>query len=223
VPRLILRLAPLESIEATPARDDVLRLPDADHPGSAQTEPTAPIPQTQPTQPTDTTQSTPATPQREATEQSQSTAPTPSTQPAQPAQPSTQSGWFAATSSLRGWSAAVASSQDACFVLDSAGVVVSVSAAGIDLLGSGDKVAMGHHILDVIDLVDLESGASDPEYAPRITPLVVLRSPGLARSLMRVRHPDGAVVTLDSSSAPIHDESGQVLGSMTFISPIRAR
>jgi PAS domain S-box-containing protein len=127
------------------------------------------------------------------------------------------------SSSLRGWSAAVAGAHDACFVLDADGVVVSVSVAGVDLLGSGDMAIMGRHLLDVIDLVDLESGASDPEYAPRITPLVVLRSPGLARSLMRLRHHDGAVVTLDTSSAPIHDVTGQVIGSVTFVSPIRMR
>jgi PAS domain S-box-containing protein len=203
VPRLILRLAPLENVEPPPARNQVVRLPDADQPGSAQASSASARPEPTPQEPT--------APEPEAV--------TPSPQNRSIA----QSGWLASTAPLRGWSAAVASSQDACFVLDSEGVVVSVSAAGIDLLGSGDRVAMGHHILDVIDLVDLESGASDPEYAPRITPLVVLRSPGLARSLMRVRHPDGAVVTLDSSSAPIHDEAGQVLGSMTFISPIRAR
>lgn len=202
MPRLILRLAPLDGVEAAPGRDEVVRLPDAGHPGSAQTPSSQPAPQPPPSQQSQQSPQGPRMPQ---------------------SQPNAQSGWFVATAPLRGWSTAVASSQDACFVLDSEGVVVSVSAAGIDLLGSGERVAMGHHILDVIDLVDLESGASDPEYAPRITPLVVLRSPGLARSLMRVRHPDGAVVTLDSSSAPIHDEAGQVLGSMTFISPIRAR
>jgi hypothetical protein len=98
-----------------------------------------------------------------------------------------------------------------------------VSVAAIELLGFGDTTVIGRHVLDVVNLVDLESGAAQPEYAPRITPLVVLESPGLARSLMRVRHEDGAVVTLDTSSAPIHDAAGLLLGSMTFISPIPAR
>jgi hypothetical protein len=30
-------------------------------------------------------------------------------------------------------------------------------------------------------------------------------------------------VTLDTSSAPIHDASGQLVGSVTFIAPIPAR
>lgn len=130
---------------------------------------------------------------------------------------------IASSSSLNRWSAAVAAAHDGCFVLDVTGAVISVSVAGVELLGSGDGTVIGQHLLDVINLVDLESGAVNPEYAPRITPLVALENPGLARSLMRVRHPDGTVVTLDSSSAPIHDASGQLLGSMTFISPIPTR
>jgi PAS domain S-box-containing protein len=125
--------------------------------------------------------------------------------------------------SLSRWSAAVAAAHDACFVLDVGGAVISVSVAGVELLGSGDATVIGRHILDVINLVDLESGAASPEYAPRITPLVTLEAPGLARSLMRVRHADGSIVTLDTSSAPIHDVSGVLLGSLTFIAPIPAR
>jgi PAS domain S-box-containing protein len=127
------------------------------------------------------------------------------------------------STSLNRWSAAVAAAHDGCFVLDVTGAVVSVSVAAVDLLGSGDGTVIGRRLLDVITLVDLESGAMNPEYAPRITPLVVLENPGLARSLMRVRHDDGTVLTLDTSSAPIHDAGGQLLGSMTFISPIPAR
>jgi PAS domain-containing protein len=127
------------------------------------------------------------------------------------------------TTSLSRWSVAVAAAHDACFVLDGFGVVVSASAAGIELLGSGPTTIIGRHILEVINLVDLESGAPNPEYAPRITPLVTLESPGLARSLMRVRHADATVVTLDTSSAPIHDVAGELLGSLTFMAPIPAR
>jgi PAS domain S-box-containing protein len=130
---------------------------------------------------------------------------------------------IANTISLSRWSAAVAAAHDGCFVLDVNGAVVSVSVAGVELLGSGDVTIIGRHILEVITLVDLETGAANPEYAPRITPLVALESPGLARSLMRVRHRDAAVITLDTSSAPIHDVAGHLLGSITFVSPIPAR
>jgi PAS domain S-box-containing protein len=124
---------------------------------------------------------------------------------------------------LARWSAAVASAHDACFVLDLNGVLISISVAAVDLLGCGDAPVIGRHILEVIKLVDLESGAPNPDYAPRITALVVLNGPGLARSLMRVRHDDGAVVTLDTSSAPIHDVDGHLIGSVNFLAPIPAR
>jgi PAS domain-containing protein len=130
---------------------------------------------------------------------------------------------MATATPLSRWSAAVAAAHDACFVLDVNGVVISISVAGVGLLGCGDSAIIGHHILDVVKLVDLETGAPNPSYAPRITPLVVLEGSGLARSLMRVRHPDNTVVTLDSSSAPIHDVSAQLLGSVTFLAPIPSR
>lgn len=123
---------------------------------------------------------------------------------------------------LSRWSAAVAAAHDACFVLDLNGVVISISVAAVELLGCGDLAVIGRHALEVLNLVDLESGAPHPEYAPRITALSVLDSPGLGRSLMRVRHAGGAIVTLDASSAPIHDVNGHLLGSVTFLAPIPA-
>jgi PAS domain-containing protein len=126
-------------------------------------------------------------------------------------------------SPLASWSAAVAAAHDACFILDVSGVLVSISGPAIDLLGSGSLSLIGRHILEVVNLVDLDTGASNPEYQSRITPLSVLESPGLARSLIRVRHEGGAVVTLDTSSTPVHDCTGELLGSMTFISPIPTR
>ena len=127
------------------------------------------------------------------------------------------------STSLSRWSAAVAAAHDACFVLDANGAVISVSVAGVELLGCGDETVIGRSILDVINLIDLETGGAHPEYASRITPLVVLGSPGLARSLMRVRHSDGSIVTLDSSSASIRDAAGKILGSITFLARISGR
>ncbi len=123
---------------------------------------------------------------------------------------------------LTRWSAAVAAAHDACFVVDVNGVVISISVAAVELLGCGDATVIGCHILDVLRLVDLETGAANPDYGARITPLAVLDQPGLSRSLLRVRHPDGSLVTLDSSSAPVHDVTGYPLGSVTFLAPIRS-
>lgn len=122
---------------------------------------------------------------------------------------------------LTRWGAAVAAAHDPCLVIDSNGVMISVSVAAVELLGWGDCPIVGRHILDLLRLVDLDSGAPDPDYAGRITALAVLDHPGLARSLMRVRHPDGSLVTLDTSSSPVHDATGYPLGSVTFLAPIR--
>lgn len=139
-----------------------------------------------------------------------------------PAEDSAASDRLTSSTTLSRWSAAVAGAHDACFVLDVEGAMVSVSVDAVELLGSGDATVIGRHLLDVIHVVDLETGATNPEYAPRITPLVVLASTGLARSLMRIRHEDDAVLTLDTSSAPIHDVSGHLVGSITFIAQIAA-
>jgi hypothetical protein len=40
---------------------------------------------------------------------------------------------------------------------------------------------------------------------------------------MRVRHNDGAVVSLDTASVPIHDVSAHLLGSVSFVAPIPSR
>lgn len=124
---------------------------------------------------------------------------------------------------LTRWSAAVAASHDPCFVLDSNGILISISVAAAELLGCGDSAVIGRHLLDVITLVDLDTGSADPDYATRITALAVLESPGLSRSLIRVRHEDNALVTLDMSSAPVHDVTGYTLGSVTFLAPIPRR
>jgi PAS domain S-box-containing protein len=122
---------------------------------------------------------------------------------------------------LSRWSAAVAAAHDACFVLDLNGLVISISVAAVSQLGCGDAAVIGQHITAVIKLVDLETGAPHPEYASRIPPLAVLNGPGLGRSLIRVRHDNGEVVTLDTSSAPIHDVNGYLLGSVSFVTPIQ--
>lgn len=124
---------------------------------------------------------------------------------------------------LTRWSAAVAAAHDPCLVVDSNGIVISISVAAVELLGCGDMTTIGRHILDILALVDLDSGAPEPDYASRITPLAVLDNPGLSRSLIRVRHADGALVTLDTSSAAVRDVTGYPLGSVTFLAPIRSR
>jgi PAS domain S-box-containing protein len=122
----------------------------------------------------------------------------------------------AGSHSLAHWQAAAESSNDACLVLDARGAVVSASPAAIEALGAAGQPVRGRRLLDVIDVVDLDTGASHPDYAVRITPLATLGGRGLMRSLMRLRTPDGSLVTLDSTSAPLHDADGATIGSISF-------
>jgi PAS domain-containing protein len=205
LPSLILRLEPLPSGgESPPAASSGSAMPQdaATQPAAPASAPATPTGSTNPTEPTNPTDSRPR--ERRTIDVAASER-------------------LSTATPLSRWSAAVAAAHDACFVLDVEGVVISVSVAAVELLGCGDSAVIGHHLLDVITLVDLETGAPNPSYAARITPLAVLEGPGLARSIMRVRHVDNTVVTLDSSSAPIHDVTAHLLGSVTFLAPIPAR
>ena len=127
----------------------------------------------------------------------------------------------AASTPLARWIATVAAAHDPCLVLDPDGQVVSMSVSAAELLGCTEGV-IGRPLLDVVDVVDFETGHSAPDYAPRIAPIAVLTmGSGLMRSLLRTRQRDGVTVTVDASSAPIHDATGATVGSFTFFAPVR--
>jgi PAS domain-containing protein len=127
----------------------------------------------------------------------------------------------AASTPLSRWSVAVAATHDPCLVLDPQGQVLSLSASAADLLGCADVGVIGRPLLDVIDLIDFETGTSHPDYALRIAPLAVLHAAGgLMRSLLRVRR-RGSPLTLDACAAPLHDAAGRTVGSLTFLAPVR--
>lgn len=126
-----------------------------------------------------------------------------------------------ASTPLARWIAAVAAAHDACLVLDRDGQILSMSAGAADLLGCSDIGVIGRGLLDVVEVVDFDSGGLNPDYAARVAPLAVLtKGSGLMRSLMRVRRRDAARVTLDASSAPVHDGGGWTVGSITFFAPV---
>lgn len=128
----------------------------------------------------------------------------------------------AASTPLARWIATVAAAHDPCLVLDASGQVLSVSTSGAELLGCSDAAVIGRPLLDVIDLVDFDTGGSAPDYAARIAPIAVLvTGSGLMRSLLRVRQSDGSRLTVDASAAPIHDVRGETVGSFTFLAPVR--
>jgi PAS domain S-box-containing protein len=127
----------------------------------------------------------------------------------------------AASTPLARWIATAAAAHDPCLVLDPEGQILSVSTRGAELLGCSDVAIIGRQLLDVIELVDFETGGARPDYAARIAPIAVL-SPGhgLMRSLLRVRQSDGTRQTVDASAAPIHDAHGETVGSFTFMAPV---
>lgn len=129
----------------------------------------------------------------------------------------------AASTPLSHWLSTVTAAHDPCLLLDQAGRVLAMSTAAVALLGCGEGGVIGRSLLDVIDVVDFDSGNSSPDYAARIAPVAVLASDGggLMRSLLRVRQRDGARVTVDAAAAPLHDDRGRLVGSIAFLAPVR--
>jgi PAS domain-containing protein len=122
---------------------------------------------------------------------------------------------------LSRWIATVAAAHDACLVLDAQGCILSLSSNAAELLACSDGAIIGRRLLDVLDLVDFDTGESAPDYATRIAPLAVLHpGSGLMRSLLRLRRRDDRPLTVDASSAPIHDARGETVGSITFLAAV---
>ncbi|HET6815883.1 MAG TPA: PAS domain-containing protein [Mycobacteriales bacterium] len=118
---------------------------------------------------------------------------------------------------LARWSRVTATSHDPCLLLDANGRVVSMSGSAAELLGCGTEGVVGRHLLPLLHLLDFDTGASAPDYADRVAPLAVLKEgAGLVRSLLRVRHANGAVHTIDAAAAPLHDADGRLIGSLTL-------
>jgi PAS domain-containing protein len=124
---------------------------------------------------------------------------------------------------LARWSGVTAAAHDPCLLLDDQGRVVSLSSSAGRLLGCGTQGVTGRRLLTLLDLLDFDTGASAPDYAHRVAPLAVLQDgAGLVRSLLRVRHPDGAVHTIDAAGAPLHDADGRLVGSLTLLAALDA-
>lgn len=121
---------------------------------------------------------------------------------------------------LAPWQTLSETAGEAVLVIDAAHRLRSASATARALLGCRGDVE-GQDLLDVVALVDFETGRPHPEYAERIPPLVVLRHGGLARSLVRVR--DGEQRrTLDiASSAVLVD--GDIVGSVSLLAAVTPR
>ena len=127
----------------------------------------------------------------------------------------------AAEEVLAPWCKLVEDSPEPSFVLDQSGTVVASSSLAAELLGEfGPDQVVGHHLLDVVDLVDFHGGPAGAVYTDRLAPLMAMAGDVLTRGLIRVRFPDDTTRTLDAVAAPLHDANGAVVGTIAFLASI---
>lgn len=121
---------------------------------------------------------------------------------------------------LAAWAAAVRSASEPCVLLDTEAAVAAASAAFAELVGVPLAQLAGVRLFDtVLVVLDFNGGLPVPvEEVSRVPPLLALSAGALARSLLRVRRPDGTCLTLDAVSSPLHAASASVVqGSVTFL------
>lgn len=121
---------------------------------------------------------------------------------------------------LTAWAAAVSAASEPCVLLDHDAAVLAVSPAFAELVGVPVAQLTGALLFQtVLTVLDFRVGMPAPaEEVSRVPPLVALSAGALARSLLRVRRPDGTCLTLDAVSSPLHGSpDGEVDASVTFL------
>ncbi len=122
---------------------------------------------------------------------------------------------------LRAWVTVVASSADACLVLDGDGRVAGVSAAAAALVNEDAANIVGRRLVgDVFVIVDFSSAAEPIGDHAIVPPTQSLHADVLSRGLIRLRRADRVTVTIDAISAPLHAHDGSLIGSLTFFVPL---
>jgi PAS domain-containing protein len=127
------------------------------------------------------------------------------------------------TDPLERWAASLTNTEEACLVIDAAGIIVAASRLCARLLSLSQPAELtGRYMLDpeVLYLIDFtaagnELGGSERE---KIPPLLALTSGRLARGLMRVRN-GKENCTLDSIATPLRQD-GEVVGSLSFFAVV---
>lgn len=109
---------------------------------------------------------------------------------------------------LRPWIEAVRTSADACFVLDGRGRLAAVSPAALVLLDLDDD-REGVDFGELVRAVDFTAGARPvPDQRLGLPPLQALQAGITMRALVRLRHRDAALVTLDVVSVVLSPSAG---------------
>jgi PAS domain-containing protein len=122
------------------------------------------------------------------------------------------------------WTSTVAAAAEPCLVIDSAAMILAVSASCCELLGLGKPVeVVGRRLGEALRLIDFTAGAAelDESDADKIPPLLAIRSERMTRGLLRVVPSPGAPpLTVDAIATPLLS-GDRVAGALTFFSPVR--
>jgi hypothetical protein len=122
---------------------------------------------------------------------------------------------------LRAWVSVVASSADACLVLDGDGRVAGLSASAAALVNEDAANIVGRRLVgDVFVIVDFSSAAEPIGDHAIVPPTQALHSDVLSRGLVRLRRADDITMTIDAIAAPLHAHDGSLIGSLTFFAPL---
>jgi PAS domain-containing protein len=122
---------------------------------------------------------------------------------------------------LRAWVSVVATSADACLVLDRDGRVAGLSASAAALVNEEPTGVVGRRLVgDVFVIIDFSSAAEPVGDHAIVPPTQALHSGVLSRGLMRLRRDDGVTVTIDAIATPLHAADGSLIGSLTFFAPL---
>jgi PAS domain-containing protein len=122
---------------------------------------------------------------------------------------------------LRAWVTVVATSADACLVLDRDGRVAGLSASSAALVNEEPANVVGRRLVgDVFVIVDFSSAAEPVGDHAIVPPTQALHSGVLSRGLVRLRRSDGVTVTIDAIATPLHAPDGALIGSLTFFAPL---
>lgn len=124
---------------------------------------------------------------------------------------------------LRAWVTVVTTSADPCIVLDCDGRVAGLSASAAALVSEEPNQIVGRRLVgDVFVVVDFSSAAEPMGEHAIVPPTQAIESDVLSRGLMRLRRADGVTVTIDAVAAPLHDNDGETIGSLTFFASLAA-
>ena len=110
------------------------------------------------------------------------------------------------------WAEQVATADEACLLLDTAGRVVAMSVAAAAVLAVDPRPCGGARGADLPRVIDFTVwGSRGPDAASVLPPLRSLATGRLTRGLVRLRLPVGTTPTLDLVGVPVTD------GALAFL------